>query len=142
MKGYKRILIAFKDSKNVLKQGLSLGTDEGCWITVVKVLPSYEGDLNLVGIRNVRDVLNGGEEKAEEEIQEVKTIAEDKRAVIKTRIEEGKIHEKILDVAEDERCDLIIMGRKPKQGFWKMFSSNVVNKVMKLASCPVLVVET
>lgn len=43
MKGYRKILIAVNGSKDVLLKGLKLAGDEKCWVTVVKVLPPYEG---------------------------------------------------------------------------------------------------
>ncbi|MBI4690885.1 MAG: hypothetical protein HY754_11580, partial [Nitrospirae bacterium] len=57
MKGYRKILIAVNGSKEVLRQGLKLAYDEECWVTVIKVIPPYEGDLNLTGIKNIGDVL-------------------------------------------------------------------------------------
>lgn len=138
MKGFKKILIAVNGSKDLLKQGLKLAGDEGCWVTVVKVIPPYEGDLNLVGIKNIRQVLNGEGEHAIEKINE---LAKTEGYLVKARLEEGKIHEKIVEVAEDERCDIIIMGRKPKKGVMKYIGGSVLKKVMELAPCPVLVVD-
>lgn len=139
MKGYKKILIAVNGSLDVLNHGLKLASDESCWVTVVKVIPPYEGDLNLVGISNIREVLNSGSEKASKAIREV---AEAERGLIKTRIEEGKIHERIVAVAAEERCDLIVMGKRNKRGLMKFIGDNVINKVLRSAPCPVLVVES
>jgi len=138
MKGFKKILIAVNGSKDVLKQGLQLAGDEGCWVTVIKVMPPYEGDLSLVGIKNVREVLGGGGENAVEEINDV---AKAEGCLVKTRLEEGKIHEKIVEVAEDERCDIIVMGRNEKKGIRKFFGDGIIHKVMQRAHCPVLVVD-
>ena len=118
MKGFKKILIAVNGSKGVLRQGLKLAGDEGCWVTVIKVMPPYEGDLSLVGINNIRDVLNGGGDNAVEEINEV---AKTEGCLVKTRLEEGKVHEKIVEVAEDERCDIIVMGRNAKKRYQEVF---------------------
>ena len=137
MKGFKKILIAVNGSKNLLRQGLKLADDEGCWVTVIKVIPEYEGDLNLVGIRNIREVLDGEGAKAVEEINEVVRA---ERCMVKTRLEKGKVHEKIVEVAEDEHCDIIVMGRNVKKGIGRYFGNRTFNKVAKLAPCPVLVV--
>ena len=137
MKGFKKILIAVNGSKNLLRQGLKLADDEGCWVTVIKVIPEYEGDLNLVGIRNIREVLDGEGAKAIEEINEVVRA---ERCIVKTRLEKGKVHEKIVEVAEDEHCDIIVMGRKVKKGIGRYFGNRTFSKVAKLAPCPVLVV--
>jgi nucleotide-binding universal stress UspA family protein len=138
MKGYKKILIAVNESLEVLRHGLRLASDESCWVTIVKVVPPYDGDLNLVGIRNIREVLNSGSEKAADAIR---NAAEAERGLVKTRIEEGRIHEKIVEVAEDERCDLIVMGRRNRKGLMKFIGNNVITKVLRTAPCPVLVVE-
>ena len=45
-------------------------------------------------------------------------MADTEGALIKTRLEEGKVHEKIVDVAKEEQCDLIVMGAH-KQGWIK-----------------------
>ena len=137
MKGYRKILIAVNGSKEVLVKGLQLASDEKCWVTVVKVLPPYEGDLNLTGIKNVEDVLNSDGQQV---LSDIKNTAEAEGALIKTRLEEGNIHKKILEVAEEERCDLIIMGARKRNWIRKIFGDNVVEKVISQAPCPVLVV--
>jgi nucleotide-binding universal stress UspA family protein len=137
MKGYRKILIAVKGSKEVLRNGLNLARDEKCWVTVVKVVPPNEGDLNLTGIKNIGDVLTNGADRHAREIHEV---AGAEKALIKTRIEEGEVDEKIVEVAEDERCDLIIMGANKTNFLKKLFGKNVVEKVINQAPCPVLVV--
>lgn len=139
MKGYRKVLIAVNGSKNVLTEGLKLASDEKCWITVVKVIPSYEGDLNLTGIKNIEDVLNSESRK---EISKINGAADEEGALIKTRVEAGDVHKKIVEVAEEERCDVIILGA-PKQSWLRKFlGDNVVEKVINQAPCPVLVVGT
>ncbi|MBI5674330.1 MAG: universal stress protein [Nitrospirae bacterium] len=140
MKGYRKILIAVNGSKDVLSQGLRMAHDEKCWVTVVKVLPPNEGDLNLVGIKNIEDVLTSGCHK---ENAEINSIAETEGALIKTRFEEGDVYKKILEVAEEERCDVIIMGsRRRRNRISRFFGDNVVGKVINHAPCPVFVVGT
>lgn len=137
MKGYRKILIAVNGSKEVLVKGLQLASDEKCWVTVVKVIPPYEGDLNLTGIKNIADILDSGGEKV---VSELKDLAESEGALIKTRLEEGDVHKKIVEVAKEERCDVIIMGAKKRNWIRKLFGDNVVEKVISQAPCPVLVV--
>jgi nucleotide-binding universal stress UspA family protein len=137
MKGYRKILIAVNGSREVLAEGLKLASDEKCWVTVVKVLPPHDGELNLTGIKNIGDLLENGAGKDAAGIRE---IADAERALIKTRLEEGEIHEKIVEVAEDEKCDLIIMGARKTNWLKKLFGLNIVEKVIRQAPCPVLVV--
>ena len=137
MKGYRKILIAVNGSKEVLTHGLKLAGDERSWVTVVKVIPPNEGDLNLIGIKNIGDVLSGDCRK---EVSEIKTIAEKERTLIKTRVEEGDASGKIIEVAIEEQCDLIILGAKKRSFLRKLFGDNTVEKVIHGAPCPVLVV--
>ncbi len=67
-------------------------------------------------------------------------IAKAERALVKTRLEEGEVPEKIVEVAEDEKCDLIVMGTNKTNWFSRLFGKNIVEKVIDLAPCPVLVV--
>ena len=137
MKGYRKILIATNGSKEALTQGLKLAQDEKCWVTVVKVIPENEGDLDLTGIRNIEDAINGG---AQKEISDVRDLAAKEKMLVKTRLEEGRVSEKIVEVAEDENCDLIVMGSGRKNWFSRIFSEKIVEKVIEMAHCPVLVV--
>ena len=138
MKGYRKVLIAVNGSLDVLEHGIRLARDEKTWVTVVKVIPPYDGDLNLTGIRNIEDVLDSGAGKA---ASMIRNAAETGGALIKTRVEEGDVPGKIVDVAREERCDLIILGAKKEKGFLeRFFGDHVIEKVIDQAPCPVFVV--
>lgn len=138
MKGYRKILIAVNGAKDILTHGLKLASDEKCWVTVVKVVPPHDGDLDLTGIKNLEDVLASN---AESELAEIREVASREKALIKTRLEEGEVHEKIVEAAQDERCDLIIMGSDKTNWLRRVLGMNVVEKVISQAPCPVLVVD-
>ena len=137
MRGVRKILVAVNGSKEVLRQGLQLAGDEKCWVTVVKVVPENEGDLDLTGVKDVGDLLEGGLRR---DLAEIRGIADAEGALVKTRVESGAPHERILEVAGQERCDVIILGRKRRSWLRRLFGDNVVAKVIRRAPCPVLVV--
>jgi len=138
MKGYRKVLIALNGSKEVLEQGIRLAQNEKTWITVVKVVQPFDGDLNLTGIKNLNDVLDDGGAAA---VREINKTAEAEGAMVKTRLEQGDVPQRIVEVAEEEKCDLIIMGSKKKKGILsRLFGDHVVEKVIDRASCPVFVV--
>ncbi len=137
MKGYRKILIAVNSPGEVLRQGLKLAGDERCWVTVVKVVPPHDGDLDLTGIKNMDDVLDSGGERA---VAGIKDIATKEGSLVKTRLERGEAHKKIVEVAEEERCDLIIMGSRRQSWLQRLLGGNVVEKVLSQAPCPVLVI--
>lgn len=137
MRGVRKILIAVNGSKEVLRQGLELAGDEKCWVTVVKVIPPNEGDLDLTGVKDIDVVLNSGVGR---DVAEIRGIAAAEGALIKTRVEEGEASAKILEVAAQERCDVIILGARKRSWLRKLFGDNVVGKVVRRAPCPVLIV--
>lgn len=139
MKGYRKILIAVNGSMDVLKKGIDLASDEGCWVTVLKVIPPYEGELELTGVKNISDVLNSGSDEITESL---KDFFNDNKTLAKVRIEEGDIPDTIKKIAREERCDVVVMGaRKKKNFFQKLISKNIVSGVLENSPCPVLFVD-
>jgi nucleotide-binding universal stress UspA family protein len=137
MKGFRKVLIALNGNKNVLDTGLQMAKDEKTWVIVVKVIPPFEGDLNLTGIKNIEDALDSGVGKV---ISQVEADARAQGALIKTRVQQGNVPAAIVEVADEERCDLIIMGAPKKNWFRKVFGDHAVEKVIDMAKCPVYVV--
>jgi nucleotide-binding universal stress UspA family protein len=137
MNAYRKVLIAVNGSKDVLVQGLRLLGSEKCSVTVVKVTPPYEGDLSLVGVKDIKHVLDGVSER---DILEIKDTAKAEGISLKVRIEEGDIDKKIVEVAEEENSDLIIMGASSQNSIKKLFLGNLLDDVTRQAPCPVLVV--
>ena len=137
MKGYRKVLVSLNGNKGVLDYGISLAGDEKTWLTVVKVVPQFEGDIDLTGIKKIEDSLDSGSRHIANEIE---STARASGFLIKTRIEKGDISGKIVQVAEEERCDLIVMGAPKNKWFRKIWGDNAVEKVIAGASCPVLVV--
>jgi len=138
MKGYRKVLIAMNGSTDVVKEGIKMAQDEKTWVTVLKVIPPNEGDLNLTGIKSIGDVLDSGGRKA---LHEARRMADDEGALIRTRLEEGAPAEKIVAVATEERCDVIILGAKKQKGWLgRLFGDHVIENVIRTAPCPVFVV--
>jgi nucleotide-binding universal stress UspA family protein len=137
---YRKILVAFdgsEDSRNALRQAIKLSFSEGSWIKVLAVVPSYEGELELVGVRNISGVLSG---PAEGLLLEAEKIAGDEKASIMTGLEQGEIYERIVDVADAENCSLIVMGRRGHHPLERMLMGSVTARVIGLSQRDVLVV--
>jgi len=136
MRGFRRILVALDGSKSVLAPGLQLAGDEGCWTTVLKVLPANEGDLELTGIKDIDSVLAGEERQVRAEVRQ---SADEARVLVKSRVEEGGISERIVAVAAEERCDLIVIGRERLPWYRRLLGPSIAERVARSARCPVLV---
>ncbi len=138
MKGYRKVLIAMNGSTDVVQEGIKLAQDEKTWVTVLKVIPANEGDLNLTGIKNLEDVLDSGARRV---LAGARSVADAAGALIRTRLEEGTPAEKIVEVAAEERCDVIILGAKKSKGWLgRLFGDHVIENVIRQAPCPVFVV--
>jgi nucleotide-binding universal stress UspA family protein len=59
---------------------------------------------------------------------------------LKTRVLVGSPAEKILELAQQENIDLIIMGAHGRKGLERVFFGSVADKVVTGAPCPVLTI--
>ncbi len=140
---YKKILVAVDGSesaKNALRQAIKLACVEGCWITVVSVIPPYEGDLGLTAIANIGNIRKAMREPCEKALSEAEEIAKAERTSIRTVCEEGEPHEEIVDLAEAENCDLIVMGRRGHRKIKRALIGSVTARVIGYSQRDVLVV--
>lgn len=60
---------------------------------------------------------------------------------VSSRLEEGRPADKIVQAAEDEGCDIIVMGSRGLSGVKELFLGSVSDKVADKATCPVLIVK-
>jgi hypothetical protein len=98
-------------SKGVLEQGIKLAKDERPG-SRSRGGPAFDGELNLTGIKNLHDVLDGGAAKAVSVISEV---AEAEGALVKTRLEAGDVPDRIVEVAAEKNAILSSMGSKKEK---------------------------
>lgn len=137
---YKKMLVPFDgsvSSKNALKQAIKLSEIEKSWIKVLAVVPSYEGDLSLIGVSNIKEAIDGPTEKL---LEEAKSIADAAGVSIMSNIEHGEAYDRIVDIADSENCDLIVMGRRGLHRIQRMLMGSVTSRVIGYSGKDVLVV--
>ena len=137
---YRKMLVAVDGSesgKNALRQAIRLANSEESWITVVSVIPTYQGDLGSTVFGNVIDAMR---EPCEKALVEAAETAKAERTLIKTVCEEGDIYERIVDLADAENCDLIVMGRKGRSQIEKALIGSVTARVIGHSQRDILVV--
>jgi len=137
---YKKILVAVdgsESSRNALLQAFRFAVDEKCWITVTSVVPPYDGEIETIGVKDIRAALR---KPCEDALRDARKFAEQERALIKTVCEEGDAHERIVDLADAENCDLIIMGRRGLRPVERMLVGRVTARVIGHSQRDVLVV--
>jgi nucleotide-binding universal stress UspA family protein len=137
---YKKILVAVDNSesgRNALHQAFKLANEEKCWITVTSVVPPYEGEIELIGVKDIRAALR---KPCEEALAEIEKIAKTERMLVKTVCEEGEVHERIVDLADAENCDVIVMGRRGLHNIERALIGSVTARVIGHTQRDVLVV--
>ena len=140
MANYRKILVAYDGSasaRNALAVASQLAKEDKSWIKVLTVLPDYKGDLELVGISNIKETIDGPGKKLLTEAQE---IADHEDVHILTNMTQGEPYDKIVHVAEDENCDLIVMGRRGTHQLERELVGSVTARVIGYTKKDVLVV--
>ncbi|NTV13972.1 MAG: universal stress protein [Desulfobulbaceae bacterium] len=140
MAKYRKILVAYDGSpsaKNALAIASQMARENQSWIKVIAVLPSYQGDLELIGVKNIRETMEG---PGRELLAEAQRIADAGDFHILTNLEQGEPFERIVHVAEDENCDLIVMGRKGLSPLERELMGSVTSRVIGHTNRDVLVV--
>ena len=140
MARYKKMLVAIDGSESgfhALRQSFRLASDEKSWITVVCVVPPYVGDLDMVAVGNMMDSIR---KPCENALAEAERIAKSEGALIKTVCEEGEAYQRIVDLADSENAELIIMGRRGLRRLERVLMGSVTARVIGHSQRDVLVV--
>ncbi len=140
MAKYRKILVAYDGSvsaKSALSLASQLAREDKSWIKVLAVVPSYQGDLDLIGVSNIKETITGPGEKL---LAEARQLAGTEGVHILTNLEQGEPYEQIVHVADEESCDLIVMGRRGKGHVERELMGSVTERVIGHTRKDVLVV--
>ncbi len=137
---YKKILVAVDGSQsslNALHQAFRLANQEKCWITVTSVVPAYDGEIETLGINDIRAALR---KPCEDALAAVQKAADAERMLVKTVCAEGEIYLRIVDLADAENCDVTVMGRRGHRPIERALVGSVAARVIGHSQRDVLVV--
>jgi nucleotide-binding universal stress UspA family protein len=101
------------------------------------VVPPYEGEIEILGVKDIRAALR---KPCEDALAEVEKIAKTERMLVKTVCEEGEVYERIVDLADAENCDVIVMGRRGLRRIERTLVGSVTARVIGHTQRDVLVV--
>ncbi len=138
MSKYHNIMVAVDgsaESLHALQEAFKLADYRG--LSAVSVAPPYEGDLRLVGVNQAKSLMREPCETALAKAQELAAKAHRK---IKTACLIGLPHEGVVDFAEAENCDLIIMGTKGHGLLERVLLGTVARRVIGFTKRDVMVV--
>lgn len=138
MAKYQNVLVAVDgsdESLHAFQEALKLADSRG--LTAVSVAPPYEGDLRLVGVHRVKSLM---QEPCDTALSRSQQMADKAGKAVKTACVIGVPHEGIVDFAESENCDLIVMGSKGHGFLERVLLGSVTRRVIGFTRRDVLVV--
>lgn len=140
MERYRKILVPFDGSSSALhalEVAIQLAQADKAWLKALSVVPPYEGDLELIGVSNIKETLEGPSKK---HLADAKMVADKHGQPILLNIEQGEPYERIVQVAEEELCDVIVMGRRGLGRIERELVGSVTARVIGYTHKDVLVV--
>jgi len=139
-KGIKSILVAVdgsEQSRRVVKKGLRMAV---CFSAKIILLYVRQKVSDLLGEPYYEQVLIKYIEQAEETVAPLKKMVEESSVKHEVLILEGDPAEAIITAAEEEKCDLIVMGTRGLSNLKSIALGSVSHKVLQSAECMVLIV--
>jgi nucleotide-binding universal stress UspA family protein len=136
---YHSILVPFDgsvSSEKALLKACSLAKIDGAEVTVLYVIPRYEEMMDFFKTDAVKKSLFLEGEKI---VAAAKKLASDAGANIKAIVQEGHSSDKVIEIANAMKHDLIVMGTHGWRGVNKALMGSTAERVIALASCPVLI---
>jgi nucleotide-binding universal stress UspA family protein len=122
-------------SESAFHLACSLARDHGARLIVLHVIPPPVSHSEVVA----RQQPNGYRERLCDWLHRLQ--APDSGVEIDHRLTDGEPYAEILRVAEDDSCDLIVMGTHGRTGLPRLLVGSVAEQVLRRASCPVLTVK-
>lgn len=140
MRRLRNILVALNGSSasfHALEESVRLAQWGKGRVTVITVALSYEGDLSLVGVKNIKAVIEG---PSEEILTKAAEIVQAHDVPFRVACEEGEAHLKIAERAETEASDLVILGATSHKSLLGRIFGSIGSKVIEHSSRDVLVI--
>lgn len=125
-----------------LKAAVELAEHFSAELTLVHIIspvPTLVGAGAPTGF-HIPAVLKEMDGKAAEMLEAVKTKRVSKSIKTRTMVIHGKPADQIVRKAEEERADIIVIATHGQSGWQRFISGSVTERVVRMASCPVLAV--
>ncbi len=136
---YQSLLVPFdgsESSRKALGKACSLAKVDGAEVSVLYVIPRYEEMMDFFKTDSVKRSLF---QEAEKIVDGAKMIAAGSGVSIKAVVQEGHADEKIVDIANTMKHDLIVVGTHGWRGVNKALLGSTAERVIAHTTCPVLI---
>lgn len=137
---YKSILVPFDGSefsKKALGRACELSKIDNAEITVLYVIPRYEEMIEFFRTESIKRAMF---DEAEKILNVARLIASEKGVTLAATVKEGHVGEKVIELADTLKNDLIVIGTYGWKGVSRAIMGSTTERVIMNASCPVLTV--
>ncbi|OGW46532.1 MAG: hypothetical protein A2078_06480 [Nitrospirae bacterium GWC2_57_9] len=143
---FKSILVATDGSRYsaaAVSEAIGLAKRNGSQLTVISVVPAEIATPTDIDFTvNQRELIAEKEMRnAEQNAKAVKEAAQKEGVTVKAFVMSGKPAEAVIQIAGEQKADLIVVGSHGRTGVERLLMGSVAERVIVLASCPVLVVK-
>ncbi len=138
---YTSLLVPFDNSewsRRALIKACELSKEDGSEVSVLYVIPRYE---EMVDFFKTEAITKSLFKEAEKIAESAKKLAAGSGVQIKAVVQEGHAGEKIVEMADKFKNDLIVMGTHGHRGMDKAIMGSTAERVIAYANCPILVVK-
>jgi hypothetical protein len=138
MSRYQNILVAVdgsEESLHALREAFKL-TDARSFLAV-SVAPPYEGDFRSVGVNDIKTLIR---QPCDTALGAAEKVAGEAGAPLKTACVFDEPHAGIVNVADAENCDLIVVGAKGRGLLERLLIGSVTRRVIGFTKRDVMVV--
>jgi nucleotide-binding universal stress UspA family protein len=136
---YESALVPFDgsdSSKKALDRTVALSKMNSTGITLLYVIPRYE---EMIGFFRTSSIHNQLLEEGARIIKQAEQMVSNSGAPVKTIVEEGPVGERIVEIANSLKNDLIVMGSHGWRGVNKVLIGSIAERVIAYAAVPILI---
>ncbi len=136
---YHSLLVPFdgsESSKKALTRACELSKVDGAEVSVLYVIPRYEEMMDFFKTESVKKSLF---QEAEKIVEGAKKLASALGVEIKAVVQEGHAGDKIVEIADTMKHDLIVVGTHGWSGVDKAIMGSTAERVIAYATCPILI---
>jgi nucleotide-binding universal stress UspA family protein len=136
---YRSLLVPFDgsiSSEKALLRAVALAKTDGAEIAVLYVIPRYEEMVDFFKTEAIKKSLY---QEAEKIVGGAEKLASGLGLSIKAVVQEGHAGDKIVEIANTMKHDLIVVGTHGWSGMNKAIMGSTVERVISHASCPILI---
>jgi nucleotide-binding universal stress UspA family protein len=127
-------------ARRAVEYAAELARSFGAEVVLLHVIPDMNYPPKSLGmvtaLPNLRQELN---QRAKQELDALRTLF-DAAVKVRTELRDGQSHEQVLECANAVKADLIVLGTHGHTGLKHLLLGSTAERVVRLATCPVLVV--